>query len=296
MKYGQLLSESWSLTESAKKLKWFAFFPSFAAVLIFVVEIAWQLYLFASTFDFGSVNIGLKDVTSAFGFLAEYNLVAWIIIFAVLVILFGMVLPAWVQGVLMVGVRDKIAQPEGYLSLRKWMLEGGDHFFQLFELHAVLGIFSLSSIGFFTATFYRYYHDTLFDFAWPFLLVYAIFSIVVTMFTFFAPHFIVLEGDGFQQAIKKSISLVFLHMGATISMLLLMFLIHFRIILHTLLIFVIPVAVAGVWVSFEAEWVKWLSGILGGGLLMLSSYMAALLDVFATTVWMKTFIRLREEG
>lgn len=294
MKYGHILSDAWSLARDAYKLKWFAFFPSFAAVMIFVVEIAWQGYLYTDTFDIEFVNIGMEEVRGAFSFLSDYNLVTTLILLIVLVLLFGMVLPAWVQGTLLAGVREKINNRGEKISIRKCMLEGMDHFFELFEMHAVLGIFSLTSVGLFTATFYRYYHDSLFDFAWPFLIAYAVFSLIVTVFTFFAPHFIVLEEESFQTAIKRSIGFVFLHIGETIAMVLLMILIHFRIVLHVVLIFLVPMGVALIWGSFDTVWINWAAGILGGGLLILSSYLAAVLDVFATTVWTHTFLRLRD--
>ncbi|MCK5460656.1 hypothetical protein KAI58_01600 [Candidatus Gracilibacteria bacterium] len=295
MKYAEIIYEAWDLTTENTKLKWFVFVPSFVAVLVFVLEISWQLYLYLGEFGLIESEFSFEGIGALFHFLLDKNLLGWAIFGVIFILFFAFVVPSWVLGGLILGVKQKLYTPEKYLSLRQKMIEGVEYFFSLFEFSAVSGIFSLWSIAIFLATFYRYFHDTFFRLLWPVLLVYTIIAFFITVFMSFAPYFIVCEKKTLSTAIKKSVSIVFLNFGKTMSIILLMFLVNFRILINVVIILGVPLGVLLAMTYFANSVATVLSVLVGIALLGFAAYLTAIVEVFSTAVWTRTFFEMREQ-
>lgn len=289
MQYAQIIHEAWELTTKNPKLKWFIFVPSFIAVFIFVIEICWQSYLYLSEFGVIESHLSIKNMSEIIQFLLDNNLLPWIIFAIIFVLFFSFVVPSWVLGSLILSVKHKLNSPEKYLSIRQKLIEGFDYFFLLFEFNAVSGVFSLWSIALFLATFFRYFHNSFFLFLWPLLLIYTIFSFFITIFLSFAPYYIVCENQSLTSSIKKSVSLVFLNFGKTMAIMLLMFLVNFRILINVLIIFGVPFGLLAAMTYFTNSFAIVLSFLLGIALLALTSYLTAIIEVFSTAVWVRVF-------
>lgn len=289
MQYAQIIHEAWELTTKNPKLKWFIFIPSFIAVFIFVLEISWQSYLYLSEFGVIETHLSIHNVSEIIQFLLDNNLLAWTLFAIVFILFFSFAVPSWVLGSLILSVKQKLNNPTKYLSIRQKLIEGFDYFFLLFEFNAVSGVFSLWSIALFLATFFRYFHNSLFLFLWPLLLAYTIFSFFVTIFLSFAPYYIVCKNESLASSIKKSISLVFLNFGRTMSIILLMFLVNFRILINVLMIFGVPFGLLAAMTYFTNSFAIILSFLLGIALLGLTSYLTAIVEVFSTAVWVYVF-------
>lgn len=294
MRYGEIIYEAWDLTTENTKLKWFVFVPSFVAVLVFVLEIAWQLYLYLGEFGVIESEFSFESIGSLFHFLLDKNLLGWAIFGVIFILFFAFVVPSWVLGGLILGIKQKLHTPEKYLSLRQKMIEGFEYFFKLFEFSAVSGIFSLWSIAIFLATFYRYFHDTFFRLMWPVILIYTIIAFFITIFLSFTPYFIVCEKEGLHNSIKKSVSMVFLNFGKTMSIILLMFLVNFRILINVVIILGVPLGVLLAATYFANSVATILSILIGIALLGFAAYLTAIVEVFSTAVWTRTFFEMRE--
>jgi len=165
MKYAEIIKDSWHLTVENPRIKWLVLIPSFFGVLIFTIEIAWQLYLYADKYD-------LMDITAGegYGILLNYvtdNSLWGVSILAVLLIaLFMFIVPLWVQGTLILCVRHKLVSPDTKFFLRTKMLKGLEYFFPFFKFEAATSLFSLLSIAFFAASIHRYF-ESLFELIWP---------------------------------------------------------------------------------------------------------------------------------
>jgi hypothetical protein len=61
MNYGQIIKDSWHITVENPRIKWLVLIPSFFGVLIFTIEIAWQLYLYMDKYE-------LMDITAGEGY------------------------------------------------------------------------------------------------------------------------------------------------------------------------------------------------------------------------------------
>ncbi len=294
MRYAEIIHDSWDLTISNSKLKWLVFVPSFVAVLIFVLEVAWQMYLYWGEFVTDS-EFSIKSLQNVFRFLMENNLLGWVIFGTIFILFFAFVVPSWVHAAIILGVKQKLNYPEKYCSIREKMIKAYDYFFKLFELHAIAGIFSLWSLALFVATFYRIFHDSFFKLIWPILILYAICASIVTIFMSFAAYFIVCEDEPLGSSISKSIGLVFLNFGRTMAIILLMFLVNLRVLINVIVVLLVPIGLFAAFTYFNNSLMLILSIILGLGLMGFTAYLTAILEVFSTAVWTESFLQMRED-
>jgi hypothetical protein len=300
MNYGQVIRDAWNLTTTTKKLTWFAFIPSFVAVIVFVVEVAWQYSLFSEEFGWVEHGATFQRIGGVWHVLADKGLIGWGIFFTFFVILVAFVFPAWVQSTLILSMRQKFAYPEKKLSLRQKFIEGFSYFFRLFEYHAVLVPFQFMTIVFYGITFYRYYHGDLFSSIFlPALIVYSIISMFINLFFAYTPFYMVCENHSFGNSIKKSIGLVFLNFGKTLGLILLMFFVNIRVVINVIVVVGVPIGVLAAASYFASS--AWfgvavaLAVILGIGLLALAAYLTAVLEVFSIGFWERGFTTLRAE-
>jgi hypothetical protein len=293
MHYGEIIKDSWHLTVENPRIKWLVLIPSFFAVLIFTIEVAWQAYLYADKYDLMGFT-ATEGYAMLLQFITENSLWGISIVVILLLVLFMFVVPLWVQGTLILCVRHKLLSPEVPFMLRTKMLKGIEYFFPFFKFEAATSIFSLLSIIFFALAIHRYF-ESLFHFAWPIILVYALIAMVVNLFLSFAPFYIVTENLGTGAAIKKSAKLVFTHLGETFTITMLMFLVNLRLLFNALVILGVPLAVVAAFTIFNSSTATILSVLVIIVAVAIAAYLAALMVVFMTTVWCTAFEVLKVE-
>jgi len=299
MRYTQIIAQSWQLTLENKKLIWFAFIPSFIGVLVFILEILWQ-YLILSE-EFGYVESGYlwSTLGDVFELLSNNRLLGIGIFLIAFGALFYFLFPAWIHSTLILGVKQRFEDPEKKFSLRQKIIEGFEYFLQIFEFKAVMSPFELMTITLFSLTLYRYYHGAIFNFIFPALIFYTIVALIIGLFLTFTPYFIVIENMSFWNAIKKSIGLVFVNMGNTVGLYLLMLLINIRVIVNVVVIFGVPAMLFGLTTYFTGTGYLGLflslAVLVSIGLIGLAAYLNAVLEVFAVAFWERAFRDLRVE-
>ncbi len=293
MNYGQIIKDSWHITVENPRIKWLVLIPSFFGVLIFTIEIAWQLYLYMDKYE-------LMDITAGEGYgmllryVADNSLWAVSILAVLLIAVFMFIVPLWVQGTLILCVRHKLVSPDTKFLLRPKMLKGLEYFFPFFKFEAATSIFSLLSILFFALSLHRYF-ESLFSFVWPVIVAYAFVAMIINLFLSFAPFYIVTQNLSTSEAIKKSAALVFTHLGETITIMLLMFLVNFRMVLNVVVVLGVPIAMLAAFTIFATHTAIILSLIFGLVLVSLAAYLTAIMAVFMTTVWALSFEILKAE-
>ena len=300
MNYGHVIRDAWDLTTTTKKLTWFAFIPSFVAVLLFVIEIAWQYSLFSEEFGWAEHGATFGKIGSIWHMLADKGLIGWSIFVICFVLIIAFVFPAWVQSTLILSMRQKFTYPERKLSLRQKFIEGFNYFFRLFEYHAVLVPFQFMTILFYGITFYRYYHGDLFTSIFlPALIIYSILSTFLNLFLAYTQFYIVCEDDSFGESVKKSIGLVFLNFARTLGLILIMFLVNIRVIVNVLVVIGVPLGILAAASYFASS--SWfgiaitLAVIIGIGMLALAAYLTAILEVFSVGCWERAYTFLKAE-
>lgn len=298
MRYSQIMHDAWELTVQRPKLKWFVFVPSFAAVLFFGAQVAWQVYTYALEFRFKELSV-FDGLESFYGFLENNGLLGWAIALTVFVVIFHFAFAAWVFSTQTLSIRSHFENPEKPLRLRQKMIEGFYYFFKIFRLNAILSPFQLISVLFMTATLFRFFHGTIFHSLYPIMIGYGIVAFIVSLFTIYAPYFILFEGMKVKPAIVKSIGLCFIHIERTIGLMLLMFLVNLRIIVNVVVVLGIPVLILSL-VSYFATSALFGLAVLGAlligiGIAALAAYLTALVEVFSTAVWERAYQNLRHE-
>lgn len=298
MNYAQIIHDAWRLTVNTGKLKWLCFFSSFAAVVFFVGEILWQAGLLSEElgivnhhYVYGKAGEGLK-------FLMNHNLVGWAIFLTIFILLFQFALPSWILSSLILGIKRRFQFPDKYLSTRQIIIDGFQYFPKLVELHAIFAPFSFMTITFFSITMYRYYHGEIYDHIFlPAIIFFAICALVINIFTIFCPFFIVLEDTPVMGSIKKSIALAFVNLEVTLSVIIIMVLVNIRVIINVIVVLGVPMGLffalsffaKSSWFGFAITTVA----IIGIGLLALSAYLTAILEVFSNAVWVRSYEALR---
>ncbi len=294
MPYARLIAEAWRIAVATPKLKWFVFVPNLALVTLFVLRVGWQIYAYGSEFGTLEGESGYKSFWALLAFLSDKGLL-WPVVVAIGLsfALQFMVMPL-VEGATYAAINAKVEQPIRRLSLRASLLTGARYFFRFFELKGVLALFSLYSLLLYTGTFYRFFHDSLWGVIKPILLIHFALSLVVNFFLQFAQHAVVYEDEGLSGAIKRSVSLVFLHLGPVLGTNLLMALVHLRVLLNVLVVFGLPVVVGGIFSVLSQTLALVVGGAVAVLTLSLTAYLTAVLDVFTTAVWIKVYHYLKK--
>jgi hypothetical protein len=226
----------------------------------------------------------------------------WLVItFMAIGALLLFILEPWIHATLILSIRKKFEHPERHLSLRRQVFEGHAHFVQLLEYHALLTPFSLVSLVLYAASFFRYTHggDTFFSVFLPFLIIMGVLSILTHFFLIFMPFFLVCEQEEFFKAMTRSVGLVFLHFGKTISLFLVMILISLRVIVNAIVVIGVPVGIISLATYFATSdyysLFLFFAGLVSLFLIAGAGYLTSILEVFATSFWYRAFQVFRAE-
>ena len=266
------------------------------AVFIFALKVAWQGYMYAGKLGYlGNSGFSFDTVADITGFLSNNSLWDWGIVLVVITLLFMFVIPSWIDSTLILCVDHKLKTPDNYLSTKQKMLKAFGFYFRMFELNALLGIFSIVSITLFTATVFRFFNSSLLAIFGVVIGIYAIIALVVNMLFSFAPYYLVLDNESISGALKKSASLVFLNMVPTLGILFIMFLINFRVVVNILVILGVPIGVFAAITIFNNSTATILSIIFGIALFGLAAYITSITTVFSTGLWIQAFEILKKK-
>lgn len=293
MNYAKIIRESWQLTVDNPKIKWLILVPTFMAVFIFALKVAWQGFMYASRLGYIEQGFDINTVGEAAAFLSSNGLWDWGIVLVLITLIFMFVIPAWIDSTLILCVNHKIKNPDKYLSIKQKMLQAFGFYFRMFELNAVLSIFSLISIALFTATVFRFFNSSLLAILGVGIAIYAVISLVINTLFSFAHYFMVCDDEGLGDSLKKSASLVFLNLMPTIGVLLIMFLINFRVVVNIMVVLGVPVGIFTAIALFNNSAITAIAIILGIFLFGLAAYITSITTVFSTAMWIKALDELK---
>jgi hypothetical protein len=300
MIYANLLAEAWEITRRTPKLTWFIFFPSLAGVFVFLVEAVWQYYVLATEFGNVDPSSGWAYLQITVDFIMESGMVGWTIFAALFVLFFNFLIPTWVQASLILSVKHRGDTPEAKFSIRRKIIEGFDYFVPLLELRGALLVFDFMTVGFTVLSFYRYTHDQpLWSMLVPLIITYSIVAVIVQVFVSFSAFYIVHENCSFSRAIKKSVSLVFMHFVETLWLVLMMALVNLRVIVNAVVVLGVPSGL--IFLATYLSGSDWqevfmtIAIIVSFILIAASAYLTAVLEVFSTSFWERSFSHFIQE-
>ncbi len=301
MDYKRIISESWVYTQKNKKLiRWFGFLPALLTTTVGIGYIAYQFFSFKSSYLFNEQDESfLYDVL---GFIWEFinthlswtvPLIVFAIIFAILYFLFPtLARAAAIQKI----ARNRNGQKAGVGTGLRY---GITSFLPLLEYHLLIKTFTFFSILIEMSFVLRNLGPTIFKLLLPVFVLITFISLLLMLLFAYADFFIVVDGEGVFNAMKKSASLVVNHWKHTFLITLLMLLIGIRIVLQVIMVFLIPALMVLI-TGYIATIALPFTGVIVGGsvaivALLIAAYLNGIVDIFSYSVWTFTFLELSAE-
>lgn len=301
MDYRQLIKDSWQYTQQNKQLiVWFGFIPAILTTTVSIGYLAYQFFAFKKSWVFDNPEGSfLHDViTFMWEFVTTH--LSWtvpLVIVAVVLAIFYMLFPTLAKASAIQKIaRNRNGQEAGLGTGLKYGLIS---FLPLFEYHLLIKTFAFFSIMVEMSFVLRNLGPVIFKLLLPVFLLFIVISFLLTLFFTFTDFFIVIDGMGVFDSMKKSGRLVFMHWKHTFLITLLMIIIGIRVIIQAFMVFFIPMIIILV-TGYIATVALPVTGILVGGIvgvvaLIVASYLNGIVDIFSYSVWTFTFLELTGE-
>lgn len=301
MDYRKLIAESWTYTQSHKKLIiWFGFLPALFTTTVGVGYIIYQFFAFKKSFLFDDAEHSLFHdvITTIWAFVTEHvswtvPLVIIAIIFTVIYLLFPTLAKA---SAIQTIARNRHGQKAGVgTGLRHGIMS----FLPLFEYHLLIKTFAFFSILIEVSFVLRNLGPVIFKMLLPAFIIMMFLSFLLMVLFTYTDFYIVIDDLGVFQSMKKSAKLVITHWKHTFLITLLMLLIGVRIIIQAILVFLVPVLIILI-TGYIATIALPVTGVIVGGIvglvaLIVSAYINGIVDVFSYAVWTFTFLKVTSE-
>lgn len=301
MNYKKIIEESWSYTQSNKRLIfWLGFFPAFFTTTFGVGYIAYQVMALKKSYLFNDVDESFMHEMFSFlwTFMSEHfswtvPLVVVLVIF--LVIYFLLPTLARASAIQMIA-RNRNGEKAGVGTGIRY---GIFSFLELFEYHLIIKTFSVFSIIIESIFVLRNLGPVLFKLLLPVFICILIIGLALTLLFTYADFFIVIDKKGVFESMKASVRLVIMSWRHTVLVTILMLIIGVRVIIQAILVFLIPVIILLI-SGYIATVTLPITGIIVGGIvgfvaLLVAAYLNGTVDIFSYTVWTYTFLHLTSE-
>lgn len=301
MDYRKVIAESWIYTQNHKKLIiWFGFIPALLTTTVGIGYIGYQFFAFKKSYLFSEENEGfLHDVIGfIWGFITTH--VSWtlpLVIALVILAVFYLLFPTLAKAsAIQTIARNKNGQKAGVgTGLRFGILS----FLPLFEYHIIIKTFSFFAILIEMSFVLRNLGPVIFKLFLPIFVIFMIIGFLLTVLFTYTDFYIVVDGHGVFQSMKKSAKLVIMHWKHTLLITILMILIGIRIIIQVIIVFLVPALIVLI-TGYIATVALPVTGLVVGGIvgfivLVTAAYLNGIVDIFSYTVWTFTFLEITSE-
>lgn len=298
MNVRDIVRKAWQVTQvHLKKLIWYGAVPAFFSTLISSVYLTYQYNAFKHSAVFGGhqeMNL-VNDIKIVWELISSYpKLTVIIVIFGVIAFLGYTLIPPIFRGTLI----QALMRIKNYEPITGSVEIGVRRFFPMFEFALITGSFSIITILTESSFILRWWGVNMFFMILPILLFIGIVGLIASFLFMYAEYFIILEDKRIIESIKESVILVISNLRKTILIFILLLLISARVILNILLILFIPMGVV-ILTSWLATTFLHAIGFIIVGLFALSiivvtSYLMGLFNVFSTAVWVFTYAVLTD--
>jgi hypothetical protein len=301
MKYKERIYEAWEFTQRNKKMIiWYGFIPALLTTLAGILYVGYQIMAFKKSplFDNAQHSFGYDVVTTIFNFFQENVSISVPIIVTLLIlgIIYLLLPPLLDVAMIQVIARRRNGQPA---TLTEGIKYGLLRFLPFFEYSLLIRTFSFISISAEAAFIIRNFGVEAFQALSPVIIIIAIIAFIIHLLFTFAEYYIVIDDEGVMSSIVKSSTLVILNLQKTFMLLILMLIIAIRIIIQVILVIIIPaiIFIAGAYFASTSlpEYALYILGALSFVFLLFASYLAAIVHIFAVSVWTFTFLDFTSE-
>jgi len=296
MNYKERIYEAWQFTQNNKKMIiWYGFLPALITTIFGICYVGYQIMAFKASplFDNAPRSFGYTVATTFFDFIkANFSLTVPLIITAIILFIIYIFAPVILESsMIQVIARKKNGQN---VTLPEGLQYGLLRFLPLFEYSLLMRTFSIISITAEAAFILRNLGVTAFQTFLPVIIVMAVFALLLHILFTFTEYYIVVDEEHVMASIVKSCTLVILNMQRTMMLVILMLIISIRILIQLVLVILIPAIVISGFAFFASTTLPGYAFYILGGLTLLfiifASYLAAVVHVFAATVWTFTFL------
>lgn len=289
-----IVRKAWQMTQvHLKKLIWYGFIPSFFGVIVSSVYLSYQYSALRRSASLTSGEEFFDIFKQTWGLVSEHIALSILLLVVALLILLGHFILTPIFKATMIQALMKI---RNYESIDGSVEVGVRNFFPIFEFAVLTGSFSINTL--FTESFfiYRWWGEGVLFAALPVLLFVAMAGLIINFLFTYSEYYIVLEGKGIMKSLMESSVLVIANLKKTILVFVLMLLIGARIILNVLLVLLIPMLVVFLTTYLATVFLSTFGLVMIGifilAVLIVSSYLLGLFQVFSTAVWVLTFAEL----
>lgn len=301
MKYRQIISDAWGLTQNNKRLIWwFAFLPALVATLSGIVYVAYQTFAFyTSSLVQGETGVSRRYYEQAWEqtktFYSNFPTLSLVILVVLgLTVLAYFFLPVFSTGAL-IQLLAKARKGEK-MSMSEGVSFGFSRFLPLLEYHLAIRVFSVVSVFSLSFSVLRNLGpDAFYLFMWIFIFVLVVGVILTLLFTY-SEYYIVLENRGVFESMIASGGMVIRHWHHTLFMLLLLAIITVRIGFNLLAASLLPIIVIApifLFTSLTLQTIGIIVGSIVGAIgLYFTAYFLGVFHVFVVGVWTFTFLEL----
>lgn len=300
MKYRKIISEAWDFTQNNKRLtRWYGVYPSILTLFVGSIYVLYQILAFQRSEYFGGDGNFWVDLAN---FLFDYfsqnqDLILPGVISTIVVLVLYFTVPVFLHGGLVEimtrmrsGQKTRIVQGLSY---------GAFNFLPLFEYSLLARTFRPLSIITFALMIVRNWGFAPFNFFLPILIILLVIGFGLTVLFTYTEYFIIIDKKGVLNSISSSCALVIKNWQHTLLILLLMVIIVIRVLLNIIIVLLVPFALTGSFAYLATITLPWIgflvAAIVTFFLLALSAHLAGTLYVFATSVWIISFLELTGE-
>ncbi|MEI8230698.1 MAG: hypothetical protein WCG83_06215 [Candidatus Peregrinibacteria bacterium] len=285
----EIIAKAWEITLREPQLRRWGFVSALLETLLSLKLLIYQTWFFISYMQNNPIGF-----FSDFEWLSQQvSLPTFLIILVSFLLLLSVewIFPHFAKGAI-IGLAAKSYKGE---EVKGGLVLAIYNFFPLFAIHEAFFIGSISMVITLSSIFLRYAGD--FAPFGIFLLVLAfMFSNLLRFFFVMAEESVVIRKNGIKAAMHGSFKLVISYLGHVVFLMILGFLISLRIFLTIIMIFLIPGIVIGLgfllstFLSMTVTVI--IGGIVGIGIVGLTSYFFAYMEVFRQNVWTITYMEL----
>ncbi len=293
-----LIGESWGLTRKNKKLIiWYAFFPAILTTLVGILYFTYQILSTyrSKLFNYPGKSILAKIFSSIVDLIEndpEFSTI--LIVSGVIIFLMYLILPTIFDG----GLISLTARISNHQPVR--LLDGISYgmlvFLPLFKYHLLIKSFGVITILTEAAFIGRNLGWLWLKILFLPLIVFAMIGFVLLLLFTYSEYYIVIDEEELFPSIKKSTHLVIRHWPETIIIAILMVIITIRILINTVLVILVPtliiLPIGYITTQSLGSIGIAISILIAITALLLASYFAAIIEVFAKFVWVKLFLYL----
>lgn len=238
----------------------------------------------------------INDIKIIWELISSYpKLTVIIVIFGVIAFLGYTLIPPIFRGTLI----QALMRIKNYEPITGSVEIGVRRFFPMFEFALITGSFSIITILTESSFILRWWGQSMFFMILPILLFIGMVGLIASFLFTYAEYFIILEDKRLIESIKESVILVISNLRKTILIFILILLISARVILNVLLILFIPmgIVVLASWLAttFLHSVAFVIIGIFALSIIVVTSYLMGLFNVFSTAVWVFTYAVLTDK-